>query len=83
VVKDGTIGIGPVAPSPLIAWSSRGDTAIAGSALQIIDPDSEDRFSALLDAVSASARMSFTLEGFSWNRFDLVNSSSSASDWSS
>lgn len=51
VVKDGTIGIGPVAPSPLIAWSSRGDTAIAGSALQIIDPDSEDRFSALLDAV--------------------------------
>lgn len=42
VVKDGTIGIGSVAPSPSLASGSRGGVAIAGSALSVIDPDTED-----------------------------------------
>lgn len=42
VVKDGTIGIGPVAPTPMLASSSRGGVAVAGSGLNILDPDSAE-----------------------------------------
>jgi len=42
VVKDGTIGIGPIASRPLLASGTRGDTVIAASSLSILDPDAED-----------------------------------------
>lgn len=42
VVKDGTIGIGPVPSSPILASGPRGGVAVAGSALAIIDPDVVD-----------------------------------------
>jgi len=42
VVKDGTIGIGPIASRPVLASGTRGDTVIAASALSILDPDTEE-----------------------------------------
>jgi hypothetical protein len=49
VVKDGTIGIGPVAPVPSLASGSRGGVAVAGSGLSILDPDSAEAHSEMED----------------------------------
>ncbi|WVQ80889.1 hypothetical protein IAT38_002996 [Cryptococcus sp. DSM 104549] len=40
VLKDGTISVGPIGSAPIIAYSTRGEVAIATPSLRILDPDS-------------------------------------------
>ena len=41
VVRDGSIGIGPLTPPSYTASGSRGDVALASSSLSVLDPDAE------------------------------------------
>jgi hypothetical protein len=71
VVKDGTIGIGPMESRPMLASGTRGDTVIAASALSILDPDSQDTGNDDRDADEEDASDEEEEDFIRSNRFQL------------